>query len=89
MSKYNNCEPHRPIAKEILKYLIPFRKLKKFGYPGIDECDSMKDWNKAIDKMIFSFNAVVKDDLKYTLKNNDKIQDGLNLFAKYFRALWD
>lgn len=89
MSKYKTYEPYHPLAKEILKYLIPFRKLKKHAYPGIDECNSLKDWNKALDKMIFSFKSIVKDDLKYSLKNYDKITEGLNLFAKYFKALWD
>lgn len=89
MSKYLVYEPVFPMAKEILKYLIPFRKLKKCGYPGFDECNSMKDWNKALDRMIFAFKAIVKDSPAYHLKNQNEIEEGMRLFGKYFAHLWD
>lgn len=89
MSKYKSYQPFEPMTKDILKYLINFRKLKKHAYPGFDESNSLKEWNDVLDKMIYAFKAIDKDDVNYNYKNNLKINDGLNLFAKYFRDLWD
>jgi hypothetical protein len=40
-----------------------------------------------MDKMIWSFEKIIKDDDK--IINDPKIQEGLDLFGKYYRALWD
>ena len=58
----------------------------------IEESKSM--WNQILDKMIWSFEAIVKDDDLLQPKDkiveyNERIQEGLNLFAVYFRSLWD
>jgi hypothetical protein len=50
-----------------------------------------KEWNKTIDKMIYSFELIIKDEWKSIeeMKKKDKdIEEGLKLFAKYFRELW-
>lgn len=55
-----------------------------FSYPcGI----SSKKWNNILNKMIFAFKTIAKDD---NIKNIDykKIEEGLKLFSKYFRDLW-
>lgn len=74
-----------------------YPRLKSFsenlvGYPhNLTE----KKWNKILKKMLFSFkhlsgNAVddweTAEDYKETYK---KIQKGLNLFSKYYQALWN
>lgn len=70
------------IASFSLKRL---KKLKENlgGFPmGFESID---DWEKVIDKMIFSFTQIIEDDLQ----NDEKIEEGLLLFGKYFRALWN
>lgn len=58
-----------------------------------------KEWEEILDKMILSFEYVVResDDRNYDCysskekmdEHEQKIQEGLDLFAKYFRCLWD
>jgi hypothetical protein len=48
---------------------------------------AVEEWDKIMDKMIWSFEKIVKDDDKFI--NDAKIQEGLDLFGKYYRALWD
>ena len=60
-------------------------------------------WHKTLKKMIWSFEQIVNDSspdpnwckeyglnfISETQKWNDQVQEGINLFAKYFRDLWD
>ena len=78
------------LATKILPPLKAFRKQKLSSYPG-NEIKTPKEWLKALDKMIYSFEFIIKDgegDVKYP-KDITKITEGLELFGKYFRALWD
>ena len=64
-------------------------KEESFCHPIInDDGNDLKDWNAILDKMIFAFEKLIEDDLYDDQKIDDKIQEGLNLFAEYFRALW-
>jgi len=92
------------LSKVILPYLKGFRKTNKMGYP-MGMKGKMKEWHKTIDKMIWSFEQALEDhsycpdylwDKK--MKNfkkdkleeyNKKLQEGFDLFAKYFTNLWD
>ena len=60
--------------------------LKTKGYQNRQEKDK---WDWAIDEMIFAFESISADDTKVTTNQDDRIQNGLNLFSKYFRSLWD
>lgn len=46
-----------------------------------------KRWDYVLDEMIFAFNAIKEDqdDKEYS----ERVQNGLNLFAKYYFSLWD
>jgi hypothetical protein len=54
-------------------------------------------WNEMLDKMIWSFqqlafdreNNIFKLDADARVLYDDRIQEGLDLFSKYYRALWD
>ena len=69
------------IAKFILPRLKYFRETT-ISYPhttiGLD------GWHEILDKMIYSFDEILKDDST----DQDKIQEGLELFAKYYVNLW-
>jgi hypothetical protein len=91
-SKYLTYSPYYYLSKDILKYLIPFKKLNRFSYPGFDEANTFKKWNIVLDKMILAFELIIKDDwsnVKMIEKNQKKIDEGLKLFSKYFQSLWD
>ena len=84
------------------KYIIP--RLKKFkelnnGYPGIEEVNTPEKWDEALDKMIQAFEYVANefdwwvDNPKYDCFDEEKrrqvvINEGLQLFAKYYMNLW-
>jgi len=62
-----------------------------FDFVDFDAEDTMLEqrWNDALDKMIYSFSVLADDerwswDLEY-----DRIQEGLDLFAKHYHSLWD
>lgn len=63
------------------------------GYPGI--FNSKEEWNVILDKIIFAFEIIKKDEYWYsenrkTYKKDVKtIKEGLSMFSKYFMQLWD
>ena len=51
---------------------------------------SQKRWNNILDKMIFSFEIIKKDENLIEPKEVQvRVDEGLVLFAKYFQCLWD
>ena len=73
------------LAKIIYPALVSFKE-KLNTYPSDL---TLEEWEANIDKMIFSFNQIATDDIYLTGKDENEIQEGLDLFAKYFRALWN
>jgi len=83
------------ISKNLLPRLKKFRKTTN-GIPGgVTE----KQWFRTLDKIIFAMDHMANDEWEYELikaKNtrrliatHKKIQEGCDLFGKYFQALWD
>lgn len=74
------------LARLIVPRLQAFKQLDKHGYPG--DFSDMRTWNKTIQKMIDAFEL-----MKYvhSLSGDEEriVSDGLSLFCKYFRNLWD
>lgn len=71
------------IARRILPGLRAFKKVKRHSYPG--GFKTFKEWDKAIDEMIFGLEQVEIDDPK-TWK---RAQAGRELLGKYMVNLWD
>ena len=74
----------------LARFLIPRLKVFKemtISYPA--ECESMDDWYEIIDKIIYSMEMIVKNDILVDKWANQRIQDGCDLLGKYFRNLWD
>jgi|APSaa5957512535_1039671.scaffolds.fasta_scaffold376884_1 hypothetical protein len=52
-------------------------------------------WDQALAKMIWSFQQTIEDDTAPLPSSadydvyNERLQEGLDLFAKYYRNLWD
>lgn len=74
------------LARDIVPRLKAFKALNKHGGP--QEVEDMKQWNDIIQKMIDAF-ELIKDDFYHTDEENKIINEGLDLFRKYFRNLWD
>lgn len=68
----------------ILPRLKYFRE-DTISYP--DEQIGFEGWMEILDKMIYSFEEIIEDDIQKTT-DYDKVQEGLDLFSKYFRHLW-
>ena len=74
------------LAREIAPRLKAFKALKKHGCP--DDFESQEDWNNAIQKMIDAFELVGPNKVVYS-DDYPIINEGLDLFRKYFLNLWD
>jgi hypothetical protein len=49
-----------------------------------------KRWDWIMDEMIFAFEFLNEDsDDRYDEQKNDRCNNGLKLFGKYYRGLWD
>lgn len=79
----------------IAEFIIPRLKLFK----KVTDCypnglESMEEWHSILDKMIKAFTLIseqfdVKNCFDYKYKEENKtINEGLDLFRKYYRSLW-
>ena len=60
---------------------------------NIYDCDELRfrgiaEWNKAIQKMIDAF-ELLKHITSFNKEEEKTIEEGLDLFRKHFRNLWD
>ena len=87
------------IAKFVLPRLKLFKKLNN-GYPGREGMETEEKGDELLDKMIWSFEQAanyyeIYESIDYNnsdwrekcKETNDKIQEGLMLFAKWFQHL--
>lgn len=93
---------HTTLATVIHPMLVEFRRRATdenivSGYPANLVADTdiadegYQRWLEILDKMIFAFEQILIDDLDIILEKemDAKIQEGLDLFAQYFRSLWE
>lgn len=74
------------IANYIVQALQAYKDHDKAGIPyGFEEMD---EWNATIQKMIDAFDILRRGVYIYDDKEKE-INEGLDLFRKYFRHLWD
>jgi len=80
------------LAKIILPQLKGFRQ-NIHGYPS--DLKSLYEWEKIVDKMIWSFEYLINYEgldeefnAEKLMINSKKEQEGFELFGKYFRSLW-
>jgi len=72
----------------IAGFVVP--RLKRFkevtmGYPA---SMTEKEWNESLDKMIFAFETMLNEDGDIDCCDNEKVEEGLSLFAKHYLHLW-
>lgn len=84
----------------ILPRLIEFRQIATNSFPA--EAGSHENWMNTLDKMILAFQIMKKSDdpgMGYDVDSDDfldlvkadqeKIDEGLKLFAEFYQGLWD
>ncbi len=74
------------IAKFVLPRLVLLRE-RKHGYPCV--CESEEAWDDIMLRMIAAFEWLAREDRWSTEAIPDYVEDGLDLFRKYFHCLWD
>ena len=73
------------LSPRILKSLRRFRE-NVFSHPAYM---TEKEWNNALDEMIFAFEWYSQEDEPWDGgKNDERAQKGAELFGKHFRGLW-
>ncbi len=74
------------------------RQLKKhhMGYPGMEGANTDSEWKAILEKMAIGFEAsnkqnemVIPPTSKTYKKLQKQIDEGLNLFVKWYGSLWD
>lgn len=71
------------LAVPVLKDMIE----NSVGYP--EEVGSQKKWAAILKKMVIAFELSTTNKYLHTPKEIKQINDGLDLFRKYFLYLWD
>lgn len=74
------------LARLIASRLVTFRDLDKHGHP--DGFKDIREWNATIQKMIDAF-ELMKYARCLSEEENLVVDEGIALFCKYFRNLWD
>ena len=81
------------LAKKIIKPLKRFRLKNNMSYPF--ELESLENWHKTLDEMIWAFQYIIDNEPTQYYKNGKidyrpfkRQRKGLMLFSKYFRDLW-
>lgn len=75
------------LAQLIVPRLQAFKALEKHGGP--DDFKDMREWNNTIQKMIDAFELMKYAAGKQSDDEEKTIEQGLDLFRKYYRSLWD
>ena len=73
------------IAEFVLPRLELFKKVVDC-YPY--HFNSIEEWYEVLDKMIESFYLIKNSSYKTFTENKEKIEQGLDLFVKYYHDLW-
>ena len=75
------------LAQLIVPRLQAFKDLDKHGcHPHFKD---IREWNNTIQKMIDAFELMKYAGATHTEDEERTIEQGLDLFRKYFRNLWD
>ena len=74
------------LALLIAPRLIAYKELDKHGHPP--DVENMTQWNHIIQKMIDAF-ELMKEMTCLSDKEETIFSEGLELFCKYYRYLWD
>ena len=74
----------------IAEFCLPRLKAFKRNKIGVPCCfaDDPKEWDAILNKMIFAMQCYANETTN-AHGHSEKMQEGLELFGKYFAALWN
>lgn len=75
------------LDKSIIGFILPRLKAFKDKHSSSPLNIDKKEWNVILEKMIIAFELLENDN--NTEEDKKKINNGLNLFVKYLKSLWD
>ena len=75
------------LSQLIVPRILAFKTLDKHGCPS--DFDDMRKWNNTIQKMADAFELMKYAGTTHTEEEERTIEQGLDLFRKYYRNLWD
>ncbi len=75
------------LAQLIVPRLQAFKALDKNCGPS--DFNDLREWNNTIQKMIDAFELMKYAGASHTEDEEQTIEQGLDLFRKYYRSLWD
>lgn len=67
-------------------FVYPRLKMFSEGFHSFPLGLSPEKWKEILDKMLYSFGAILKDE---STEDYSKVEEGLDLFRQYFFDLWD
>lgn len=90
IDNWDTWDAYVSLSYIILPLLKEFRKTLN-GHPGTL---TMEEWESIVDKMIFAFENILDDEVEtFNIEVLNEVmpkrQEGLELFGKYFEALWN
>lgn len=90
IGKYVPCKDTWDLDLTIAEFILPRLELfKKVSdcYPS--ELNSIEEWYDILDKMIESFRIMTTiSSYKFDKKHKESVEQGLDLFRKYYHDLW-
>ncbi len=75
------------LAQLIVPRLQAFKALDKHGCPP--PFNDMREWNNTIQKMIDAFELMKYAHSIQSAEEQETVENGLDLFCKYYQNLWD
>lgn len=75
------------LAQLIVPRLQAYKALDKHG--NTPNFKDIREWNNTIQKMIDAFELMKYAGSSHTEDEEQTIEQGLDLFRKYYRSLWD
>lgn len=75
------------IASFVCPRLKRFIELGPITYPA--NFQSYEEWIEVLKKMLYSFERTLDENYKTFSEDYNKVQEGLELFGRYFQSIWD
>ena len=76
----------------ITEFVLPRLELFRNNYAGIPADLAEAEYKEILDKMLLAFRLIQKIETSgalIELGDDEKIENGLELFGRYFRSLWN
>lgn len=91
LKRYDSFEAQTVLAWITYPILVRFRRNPyAMGHPA--DLNSMEEWHEILDKIIYAFQEIIYDDWHWVDDSKDKsakVQEGLDLYARWYLNLWD